>query len=163
MKYSPKQLARWMNVTVSTVHNWAEKYAEALSEGANDTSGEGRQYTEEDAIVLWTVKSVRDKNMSHGEALMRIVDEGFRIVPTSPPDEPGTIPDELPRSLTEVEALSAKLKIALRQVEELREYNERHKSVIATLEGEINALKDQLKEQRADYMRLIRDVLRDED
>lgn len=136
-RWFPHKMASWLGVSIQTVHNWTDKYKALLSEEAQST-GEGRQYDKADCVILWTVKAMRDKKLSHGEILSRLLDQGERVIPTSTPD---TMVEKIePKSLTEVDILRSKLAQREEELLRLRANNDELKDQITALQGEINAL-----------------------
>jgi DNA-binding transcriptional MerR regulator len=133
----PYKVANWLDISIQSVHNWTDKYADLLS-GNVSSDGDGRQYNTDDCVILWTVKMMRDQKLSHSEIRARMIDQGERVIPTTTPDTPPA-PTQ-PKSLTEIDSLRAKL--TQREVEllELRSNNQELKEQITALKGEIKAL-----------------------
>lgn len=141
MSYTVKDMYMFLNVSRTTLHNWTDNLADYLSLTANDSTL-SRRYNENDLIVLWTCKMLRENNLGFPEITEQL-DSGFRVDPEKRPSE--TTPPIISINPVDIDSMAA-LKVRL------SEYETR-----------VRALEENLQEKEYDLIRAKaeRDLLRD--
>ncbi len=152
--YTSFEIAKWLGIEATTVHRWAADYAELLNPGANPPKGKDRRFTSEDCKVLWTVKTLRDANLSHGEIKLRL-QQNERILPSAYPDELIDLEPTYQSPQQQLAALRLELAEKEQQITQLQAENER-------LKGQNEALMQQLEAQRKEIWDLVLRITRGE-
>jgi DNA-binding transcriptional MerR regulator len=139
--YTVKNIADYLGLSVSGVHRWVDKYESILSPAASDSSDEGRKFDEGDVKILWTVKVLRDQNMSHKD-ISEQLKGGYRLTPDLMPDEVVQTP-AVPRS--EVATLRHQIGLLNAEIDRLRDLVGQKDTEIERLKGQVEALERALK------------------
>ena len=91
--YTVSQVARAIDVSVSTVRQWSGEFAEFLSDSADPPKGTTRRYDDEDVATLQTVAVLRDRLVEYDEIHERL-QQGERLEPGPGEREPEPEPEE---------------------------------------------------------------------
>jgi DNA-binding transcriptional MerR regulator len=75
-----KEAAQMLGVSVSTMRNWSDQYAEYLSETARPGHLPERRFTDKDMTVLSYVKQLRSEGMQADQIRTRIDETAFNEV-----------------------------------------------------------------------------------
>lgn len=141
--FTVKQMSDFLELSAPGLHRWADKYAELLDPAANDPTGAGRQFTEHDVEVLWTVKALRDQNIAHNDILERL-QKGYRLEPPFMPDQMPAAPATVARS--EIELLRQNIAEKNAEIDQLRGSVKEKDAEIERLKGQVEALRQALKD-----------------
>lgn len=137
--YTVKQMTDFLELSTSGLHQWADRYRNVLSPNANDK--ERRQFTQDDVIILWTVKLLRDENLSHNDIDTQL-GKGYRADPPYwPEDDIG--PPALPRS--ELSLLRQQVMEKNAEIDRLSSQLTEANNEIERLKGEVAALERMMK------------------
>jgi DNA-binding transcriptional MerR regulator len=105
--YTPSQVADKANVSVGSVRNWSNDYAELLSSGASGKAGP-RLYTDEDMQVLCTVAALRRTGMLPAAIIARLkADAAPPVVDVAPSPPTETLQTSYNTPQTPQDALQA--------------------------------------------------------
>lgn len=109
MQFRPADIAKECNVSVGTVRNWCNEYAEFLSAGANPADGD-RKLSDRDLEVCKYIAQLRKEGMSKPQIALRLRETSFGTI--EPPEAPTEKPTEALQTLqtslqTTVEPASA--------------------------------------------------------
>jgi DNA-binding transcriptional MerR regulator len=75
-----KEAAQMLGVSVSTMRNWSDQYAEYLSETARPGHLPERRFTDKDMTILSYVKQLRSEGMQADQIRTRIDETAFNEV-----------------------------------------------------------------------------------
>jgi DNA-binding transcriptional MerR regulator len=142
MSYSVKDTYTFLSISRSSLHNWTDNLAEFMSLSATDSSA-ARRYNDEDIIVLWTCKILRDSGLGFPEIIEQLK-TGFRVDPDTRPGD-----DTLSISVTpkeEIKSLQLRLKQYESQIEELEHSLQKKEHDIIRVQAERDLLKDLIEQ-----------------
>lgn len=136
-------IAKDLGVTPKTIHQWAAKFADFLSDGANPSKGKTRRFTPRDYAVLSFVADESNANTSLDDIPLKLMsqvrhweqeDMFFEF-----PEAPG---QDVPQ---ETVALVTRLQTALNQLAERDQRIEDLESELDTVKEELYTLRGQVK------------------
>jgi DNA-binding transcriptional MerR regulator len=163
-----KEVADRVGVSDQTIRDWAGRYKEYLSPGANPEKGAIREYTLEDVRVFATVKRESDRRLPVGE-IKTILDGGKLVeeVPEAPTPDDETVP------ATEHALALQRINVLQRELERTRAAHERELERLVTrlddsegkreqTEQQLQDLRERIGQLRAERDQAVR-ILRDRD
>lgn len=149
MKYTTQHIQALFNVSHQTVKNWVAEFATYLSPSATPESGRARQFTEEDLRVLALVSEMKTRSATY-EDIHAALQTGQR----------GTLPDSFTTALAPTPSIVSALADMREQMTLLNETIQNLQLSISRKDGQIDLLKEQLKEAQTEVSRLQRENAR---
>lgn len=138
--YTVKQVAEYLDISPTGLHRWVDRHKNELSPSASDSGGAGRQFTEDDVEILWTIKLMRDQNIIHEDIGVQLK-KGYRIPPDYMPDDLPQ-PPAVPRN--EISQLRAQIGSLNAEIDTLRDEVATKDKRISSLEGQVEILRQTL-------------------
>ncbi len=153
------ELARWLNVSVSSIKVWSREFAAFLSPAAQGGDNSQRRYFDDrDARILALVADLRSRNISWEDihaTLARMQAEDWADLPPMPSAPPGVVPGPLvPQSeaqqalLQQRQALTREIALLNDRVDALQADLAEERSAHATTRQELSATLTALGELR---------------
>lgn len=87
--YTTGDLAKWLNLTSTTIRRYTEALQEHLSDMTRPRSGRSRKYTEEDAIVIGSYAHFISLDDVTYKGAKDMIDQGMRVEIEKMPHEVG--------------------------------------------------------------------------
>jgi DNA-binding transcriptional MerR regulator len=148
--HSTTELSTRLGVNAATIRRWSDEYQQHMS--ADSHTGDARQYTDDDLLVLWSVRRWRQLGYSLDDIRSRLADgqRASEPLPSAPTS------DEVPRALMIPESVHT---VALAEIKRLEADRDRlqierdlaiekRDEAASTLNGRINALEREIGELR---------------
>jgi DNA-binding transcriptional MerR regulator len=132
--YSTKQVSTMFGVTIETVRNWSQEFADYLSHRANPGKKRNRSYTQQDLEVFALVSNLKHEGLTFEDVHVALRNGERSTPPPLPPNEPLTLTTgkserELAITIAQQEQTIALLRQQLiethAELEELRQVRER--------------------------------------
>ena len=173
------ELARWLNISVSSVKTWSREFGEFLSPAAQGGDNSARRYfDEQDARVLAFVADLRDKNIPWEDihATLKTLQAkewtGLPPMPTAPPGvtpQPVVTQSEAQSALVQQrQALTREIAILSDRVTDLqdkleveREAHSQTREALTAAQGQLGLLQGKLailEPEREQYQALQKDI-----
>jgi len=142
MTYTVKDTYTFLNISRSSLHNWTDSLSKFLSLTASDSSA-ARRYKDDDVVVLWTCKMLRENGLGFPEIIEQL-ETGFRIeLDVRPGDDTSSVavtPKE------EIRALQGKLEEHEARITELQSQLQAKDHNIIRVEAERDLLRDLIEQ-----------------
>lgn len=142
--YQSSDLQKYFNRSAETVRQWADEFADHLSDGANPPEGVHRRYDEQDLLVFALVNEMREKKAST-EDIHKSLHEGKRgELPVSAFfKENGTeLALKLYQANSELDTMRSRIKEMEKQVEIYRDENIKLNTRIEEMEKRVELEKE---------------------